>query len=1242
MDKRLKIAHTVCDVDLRKDYGKDPEPIANAVPANYTCANVSAVKNDLWGTDWLFVAMALVESFLLRRGWRKSEDNDLSQSEYHMLEAVYEIDATVHPNKWGLSPNEFGYFGNRQYALAYLTRGDGTVAALSDPNILHPTARERTVTDGKPRQYLVTDALFTENPIVFPDPVHQFVLKRNLLMHGPASVKMYYDPAYLTQNGSQRCYFCPDRQIEPSPELQELIYHTVAIVGWDDDFDKAGFRHTPSENGAFKVMDGNGRDREGADIFWVSYEDVEFGRDAFFLRDMRRDFFEKVRTVYQYDLFGCGTGFPKGDSLATHVSGTCVFSRRKSDAEYLESVSWYVLSRARCNVYLRQGSNPEQRLNELPLEILECGYRTLFLQSPVKLTEERFSIRVEFESLDGRTPVFVPLELADKRTVNLKLERGSCMIDGRDVADVNREKNLRLGHVCIKAVVTADSEEARTLNKAFGAVRFPTGDHGISARLKTFDSGVKCDWSRLEAGSEGDLEKFRYYGVEEGCVWVNDTNVARRMVLTLSLERGAYRLHKLMQATLSAYGDLKVEHGTFDGDNVWCLLSGSFPADGVRFRLISTSMDDPSEKMVSTIDDKTVLRDGKWEVREFALVDSRKFSDKTINVRVTAEFLSASDKEEVIARGESDTIAVPLPVKTDDQAAEVISTAGLIAVITAACIAVPSILLLKDVVCSKETLQAAGAWIGRTRGCIRMEQIFNGLKNKIVCRNQAYRLLDELNGTMTDTSFSVEYKPHADASGNAGAEEPSCLSFIKTISSTGYVHDCTFEVIVDPGFDFENCIVAIAGHNEGRIENCTVTIRAGQRMKRIAGVAMTNAGTIRNCTIKGAFEAGTACGIALTNRGRIEGCTVEAELKGGRVSGVCDELSAGTITDTLFRGRISGGVCGGIAARVTGGTVTACTYAGAIDCATGNCGGIAAEITGGAVRRCCSSGTIAASGGDCGGMADVAGGGTVARCHVRSRIVGPAVNAGGIAGEIAGGSVEDCYAVGAVSGSGRTGGIAGNIASGGRVERCYSVMSVEGSAGIASGIAGVAADCRVKACVAANPYVSAGEIYRTAKIRPDASCIAMREMLHAPGRTFPDTGERLLGIRQLCDPAVLTDSGWDATSVWDMTDPSQLPKLRDVSANPDIRHPYITIDRRTENGRYLFGKDETVCFGGFRNPLVTGVRWRWEDLPYRNAVSNGDRWQVVIGTLVPGDITVTLCATTSQGEVEFKLPVTVR
>lgn len=1186
MNSLLRVAHSIKDFDIRKDYRKNVKPILSPVPTNYNCPNISKMRADLWDTDWLFAALAMAESYILAKGWKTVADNDLPQSAYHMLGAIYEIDGIQHPNLWGLTPNEFGYFGNRQYALTYLTRGDGTVAILSDPDVQQVTSRSRSVTDSKPCRYLVTNVRFIENPFTFPNPLHQFDLKQNIQEYGPASVKMYYDLAYLKQSGSEWCYYCPDPQTEPSPELQEIIYHSVMVIGWDDNFDKCKFAKIPADNGAFKVTDGNSAQRGGSETFWVSYEDVEFGRDTFLIREMRKDFFEKVRTIYQHDLFGCGTGYPRGIALSTQISGCSIFNRDPSKTEKLEAVSWYLLSPANCNVYLKQGTKSEQKLNTNPLTIPECGYYTFSLPTPVNLTEDTFSIRVEFKSINGTTPVFVPLEQMDKRTVHLKLVKGECMIDSRDVTDVNKAESLQLGHVCIKAMVADQSADALKLNIAYGTAAFSTGNKGVSGRLQDTDANnVVFNWNSLENGSEGDLSLFKSYAVQNGSVWVNNASKARRIVLTLQLSLGGYKLRKLIQTTIQPYSNHTFTLGSIPQNQVYCTVSGTFPADGVRVKLCSTNKNDPADIRYLDPTDYPVVSGGRWTVNDFALLNASNYNPTKNVYIVSAEYLSSTD--EVIARGIATEVTVPSPIKKNNEGSWVATTlAGLMAMFGGfvewafgSCSG--------KITATGTAAAAAGMAGGGISGTINQGQTFSGINLNITTKHNGvrYRRMNKVSGTFENTDISTSLMSDDSLLDKQAANDLPCLSFIETISSTGIIRNCSFEVIVEPGFNPDNCIVAIAQQNEGLIENCTVTIRSGSRVKQLAGIALNNQGTIKGCKIQGTILAETACGIVLTNTGQIEDCTVECDLTGSAVSGVCGGMSSGTVKNTVFKGKASGTTCGGIVGSLAGGTVLQCLFNGTIDGTTSNCGGIAAEVTGS--------------------------------------------------------TLTDCYSLGTVTGNGQIGGIAGNVTAAGTVQRCYSVTPLNGSGGIASGIAGTSADGRIIDCVAVNPGISSGEIYRTTKSRPASSCIAMDEIQVTAGQSFPDTGEQVKPIGELCKPAIFQNLGWDLNGVWNMDDNNQFPLLRGTKENPDVRHPYITIDRQPVNGRYVFNRNDTVAFSGMKNSLVTKVSWSLEDSILQEANSGNDnQWEVTIGKLLPGEWTITLIIT-AQNNVEFKLPITV-
>lgn len=238
-------------------------------------------------------------------------------------------------------------------------------------------------------------------------------------------------------------------------------------------------------------------------------------------------------------------------------------------------------------------------------------------------------------------------------------------------------------------------------------------------------------------------------------------------------------------------------------------------------------------------------------------------------------------------------------------------------------------------------------------------------------------------------------------------------------NNTGTVQDVDIQVTGIIEATGSNNVGAVAGENDGAIQNCTVTISSdissvGENMGA-GGVAGRNSG------------------------GTITGCTVNisdnsTEISGTYAGGVAGCHNSGTISDCKVNlgGTISGSRAGGVVGYIYGSTtVQGCSVEGSI-------------IT--------SSNYEAYAGGVVGWN----NGGTVTACYHRGEVSVSA--AGGVVG-YNGGTVTACYHTGSVSASGGTftyaGGVVGNNS--GTVAACYWSGSVkdkdgkETNAGIGSG-----------------------------------------------------------------------------------------------------------------------------------------------------------------------------------------------
>jgi C1A family cysteine protease len=236
-----------------------------SLPAAYDLRarnKLTAVRNQgTCGSCWAFATMATVESFLT-----PSENRDFS--EQHLID-------------------EHGYDngpcngGQIYMSTAYLSRWSGPVNEADDP-FAYSTS---SLSVGK----------HVQDVILLPprqDSSDNALLKDAVMNYGAVYATMYYKSSFY--NSSQYAYY--------NSGVKEGA-HAVAIVGWDDNFDRNKFSVVPADNGAFIAKNSWGADWGEGGYFYVSYYDKYLGADDV-SAVIKAEAPTNYEVIYQYDPLG--------------------------------------------------------------------------------------------------------------------------------------------------------------------------------------------------------------------------------------------------------------------------------------------------------------------------------------------------------------------------------------------------------------------------------------------------------------------------------------------------------------------------------------------------------------------------------------------------------------------------------------------------------------------------------------------------------------------------------------------------------------------------------------------------------------------------------------------------------------------------------------------------------------------------------------------------------------------------
>ncbi len=372
------------------------------IPASYDAREhgvVTSIKNqNPYGSCWSFSTMAALESSLLSQGIY----DDIDLSEYHLVN--YTFNSVADP-LGGTSKDGASYSGTMEQALD--AGGNVTVAYHALKNWMGAVEEEDAVYPGKTG---VVEALpKTVENAYLNDVVHLQqayimnksdvnAIKQSIMDYGTVTGSFYYDSNYMTGDA----YYINN---------QTKSNHAVAIVGWDDNYDKSNFGSTqPSANGAWLVKNSWDTWFGNAGYCWLSYEDTSLQDTICALIGEPADNYDNN---YQYD----GSYFNSYYTLSEAVAANVFQVQDGQGTELLEAVAFETGSpnmNYSIQIYtdMTDAEDPTSGTAMLaqPLggTVTFQGYHTIKLPTAIELeANQTFSVVVELDKNgeDFRFPV---------------------------------------------------------------------------------------------------------------------------------------------------------------------------------------------------------------------------------------------------------------------------------------------------------------------------------------------------------------------------------------------------------------------------------------------------------------------------------------------------------------------------------------------------------------------------------------------------------------------------------------------------------------------------------------------------------------------------------------------------------------------------------------------------------------------------------------------------------------------
>ena len=305
------------------DSGMEAEPLGNSkssvftlsersVPSQYSAlehGQDTAVKDQgSWGSCWSFAAVAPAES-----QYKALTGTEADMSESHLVNFFYHNDLTgpdgglegdaVIP----LATTKVNNGGNNMFTTFAMARWTGIADEKTHASLVYPSAEQTSQTKelNIPQEYAHTDLVHMQNAYW----IHKSdtnAIKQAIMEKGAVATYYKHDEFHSSN------YVDKSEYSGPTVYYNTIDYgdnHAIAIVGWNDDFDRNLFQYTagnnlvtqkdiPKKNGAWLVKNSWGTGYGDDGYFWMSYEEASLS-DTMLAFDFEKA--DNYDHIYQYD-----------------------------------------------------------------------------------------------------------------------------------------------------------------------------------------------------------------------------------------------------------------------------------------------------------------------------------------------------------------------------------------------------------------------------------------------------------------------------------------------------------------------------------------------------------------------------------------------------------------------------------------------------------------------------------------------------------------------------------------------------------------------------------------------------------------------------------------------------------------------------------------------------------------------------------------------------------------------------